>query len=317
MAIINAPLAIKLLATSLALNAAIQVQAALDKPLIQPEIPPLDGGLWANLAPTQSTHDQWEWGWSLLRCQDEAQRNGFSPYDMEVFNIHYTDCDSVWIMCRHHDSPMSQIQMIDIFGRMPVRMRQYVRHVIAFPSDSRHAYTWSDLGDVVLFGDAQNYPTLWVHEIGHSLDMNAISGYAHPFNTDNIWIDNYNLDSAISDSYAATNQGENFAQETVIALFDKVVPGGIGTVEPNWSAIYHQYMTAQGYLGDVLVPGGRCGTRFANDDVVCMGPAAGCASAKMARSMALPTIQVDPSVALIPVRDGAGNATSCSYFGGR
>lgn len=36
--------------------------ARLDKPLIKPEIPSLDAGLFKNLKPTQSTHDQWEWG---------------------------------------------------------------------------------------------------------------------------------------------------------------------------------------------------------------------------------------------------------------
>lgn len=60
------------------------------------------------------------------------------------------------------------------------------------------------------------------------------------------------------------DQAENFAQETVIALFDKVVPGGIGTVEPNWKAIFHQYATVQAALGDSIIPGGTCRNRFAN-----------------------------------------------------
>ena len=60
------------------------------------------------------------------------------------------------------------------------------------------------------------------------------------------------------------DQAENFAQETVIALYDKVVPGGIGSVEPNWKAIFHQYATVQDALKDNLIPGGRCRNRFAN-----------------------------------------------------
>lgn len=39
-----------------------QAAARLDKPLIKPEIPSLDGGLFKNLKLTQSTKDQWEWG---------------------------------------------------------------------------------------------------------------------------------------------------------------------------------------------------------------------------------------------------------------
>lgn len=46
----------------------------------------------------------------------------------------------------------------------------------------------------------------------------------------------------------------------VIALFDTVVPGGIGTVA-NWAAIFNQYSTARSTLGNNLVPGGRCGPR--------------------------------------------------------
>ena len=61
---------------------------------------------------------------------------------------------------------------------------------------------------------------------------------------------------------------KNFAQETVISLFDKVVPGGIGTIQPSWSAIYNQYSTIQNYLGQTMVPGGTCIRRLANRSVL-------------------------------------------------
>lgn len=57
---------------------------------------------------------------------------------------------------------------------------------------------------------------------------------------------------------------QNQAQEVVVALFDRNVPGGIGSVEPNWSKIFHQYQTVRGYLGNVLVPGGTCTGRLEN-----------------------------------------------------
>jgi hypothetical protein len=86
----------------------------------------------------------------------------------------------------------------------------------------------------------------------------------------------------VSDPYAQTSQAEvclglsvpiessinflqNHSQEVVIALFDKVVPGGIGTVQPNWQAIFHQYATIQGFIGNgVLIPGGTCNNRLVN-----------------------------------------------------
>lgn len=236
--------------------------ARLDKPLISPAIPPLDDGLFKNLKPTQSTHDQWEWGWIPDRCRDEANAHNLSPYDIEVFNVHYTDCSDAWVMCRHHKAQVSQDQMIDVFGRLPVHMRSWVRLSIALPG-ARSAYTYSDLGDNVYFGDIQSYPTLWVHEISHTMDHNVVTK-GQDFSASQRWTDNYNMDSAISDSYAQTNQAENFAQETVISIFDKVVPGGLGSVEPNWKAIFHQYATAQDALGDNILPGGKCRNRFAN-----------------------------------------------------
>lgn len=73
-----------------------------------------------------------------------ANAHGLSPYDIEVFNAHYDDCQDIWIMCRHHDAEVSQNQMIDVFGRLPVHMRDFVRLTIALPvpkGGSRNAYT--------------------------------------------------------------------------------------------------------------------------------------------------------------------------------
>lgn len=61
------------------------------------------------------------------------------------------------------------------------------------------------------------------------------------------------------------DQVENFAQEFVIALFDKVVPGGVGTVQPGWNQIYQQYSSVQQYMGAAVVPGGTCGPRIPHE----------------------------------------------------
>ncbi|KAF8428524.1 hypothetical protein EV426DRAFT_543398 [Tirmania nivea] len=248
------------------------VAALIDKPLISPPMPSLDQGLLNNLKPTHSTHSQWKWGWIPQDCKTMVQDEGFNPYDVEVFNIHYTDCPDVWIFCRHNKAPVSQIDMINIFGRMPVRMRQYVRHMLAVPG----VISAGSSGDnIVLKGTGPNLMTVFVHETAHSMDSHAIPATTAPFHDSPPWIEAVNQDSAISDSYAQTNQGENFAQETVIALFDKVVPGGIRSVQPNWRAIFHQYATAQGWLGDQILPGGTCQKRLANSAPISMGHATG------------------------------------------
>ena len=38
-----------------------------------------------------------------------------------------------WILCRHKDSPDPIQNMIDLFGRVPVHARQWVRHIINLP----------------------------------------------------------------------------------------------------------------------------------------------------------------------------------------
>ncbi|KAI9775075.1 MAG: hypothetical protein M1839_001467 [Geoglossum umbratile] len=283
-------------AVALLISINSRVSAALDKPLIQPPFPPgkIDQGLLDHLKPTKSTHDAWGAGWIPRDCKTLAEGAKFSANDIEVFNIHYTDCNDVWIMCRHTQSPMSQIDMIDLFGRMPVSMRGYVRHIIALPG-TKSAFNNGD--NIAIFGKGTDI-SLFVHETGHSLDSHAYDPKVTPFHDSAPWLEAFNEDSSVSDDYARTNQAENVAQETVISLFDKVVPGGIGTIQPNWRAIFHQYATLQFYLGKTLLPGGTCSNRLGNSPPVPK-------SASVEDSARLPTspkpdVSLSNAVAVIP-----------------
>lgn len=60
----------------------------------------------------------------------------------------------------------------------------------------------------------------------------------------------------------------------MVGVYDKVVPGGISTIEPNWNAIFHQYTTYQDYLGDTILPGDSCRNRFANTAAVTISNSA-------------------------------------------
>lgn len=262
-----------MLATQLipALAAFHLVHANLDKPIINPAIPALDQGLLDHLKPTHSSHSEWGAGWIPQGCYDKAKDYGFSPSDFIPFNIVYDDCPNLpWVFCRHKDAPISEITIIDTFGRFPVRMRQYQRHMIFVPGNDFGA----SYGDTLISG--QGKITLFAHEIAQSLDSHAFDPSLLPFYNSKPWLDAYNQDSAVSDSTAQSEQLENFAQELVIALFDKVVPGGIGSVEPNWQAIFHAYATIQGYIGDVIIPGGQCdpNVRLQNTPAVPMRPSA-------------------------------------------
>lgn len=267
--------------------------AKLDKPIIQPNFPggglaSLGQGLLNNLSPTQSTSDNWGAGWIPADCKSLVQGAGLSPFDVTPFNIHYTDCSQTWTFCRHKDSPLSQTDIIDLFGRVPVRMRDFIRHYVFIPG----ATSAGSSGDNTLMVGNVDI-TVFLHEIGHSLDSHAFDpSYGAPFSNSNIWISNYNLDSAVTDSYAQTSQQENFAQETVVSVYDKVVPGGIGTIQPNWQAIFHQYATLQGYIGDTIIPGGTCVNRLTDSQPVTMGN-----SAKLRRGLGpKPTVSLSPDV---------------------
>jgi len=102
--------------------------------------------------------------------------------------------------------------------------------------------------------------TVFIHETGHSLDF--LGAYDDkPLSTSANWLQNYAQDTNVPDPYAGTNQAENVAQNTVVACFNEVVPGGFGTVEKDWGKVFHQFATVQTEAvnaGNLLVPGGTC-----------------------------------------------------------
>jgi len=65
--------------------------------------------------------------------------------------------------------------MIDLFGRLPVHSRQNVRHVIAMPSSSAHAYSYGD--NIAMFGAAATILSVWIHETAHSIDGHSFESY--------------------------------------------------------------------------------------------------------------------------------------------
>lgn len=71
------------------------VLANLSKPPLQDNLSYLESGLFKNLKPTHSTHDQWGAGWIPQDCKTIADSRGFNPSDIEVFNIHYDDASLV------------------------------------------------------------------------------------------------------------------------------------------------------------------------------------------------------------------------------
>ncbi|KAH7017978.1 uncharacterized protein B0I36DRAFT_394517 [Microdochium trichocladiopsis] len=220
------------------------------------------------MPPTQSHWDQWGAGWTLEDCYNFARERGQNPADYEVFNVHYTDCSEPWIMCRHRSAKVDQIRMIDMIGRLPVRVRQHIKHfIVSYDIGPYAGLYWG--GNIAIDDESLDMYVL-MHEASHALDFSALRQYGSPFSETAIWKDNWAQDSRIPTGYAAGNWVENFAESGPIGLYDRYVPGGIGNIQPNWSQIFHQYATYQGYLGDTIQYGGTCPSRIPNSKVVSM-----------------------------------------------
>ncbi len=166
--------------------------------------------------------------------------------------------------------------MIDLFGQLPVHMRQWVRHLIALP-DPNGGHAYNSNGNVALFDKIEGAITVFIHETGHSLDLLG-AYYDKPLSASNYWLTQYALDSNVPDPYSATNQVENVAQNTVVGTFNENIPGGFASVEKNSGKTFHQYATLQTEAdraapGNILKPGGKCTHRLENSAPVAQSGA--------------------------------------------
>ncbi|KAL8703216.1 MAG: hypothetical protein Q9201_003602 [Fulgogasparrea decipioides] len=262
--------------------AALTHAGELDKPPLAPNLDYLADGLMNNFPSAGHSIKQWDQGWIPKDCKNEAEEAGHSAADVSTYEVSYEDCNTAWVMCYHKDAGQSFDDFVELFGRVPVAARQYVRHVIALPDSGPHAYNAG--GNIAMFAPQPGGLgfEVFMHETGHSLDLlGAYTG--GQLSTSQNWLDNYNQDPNVPDPYSQTNQIENVAQNTVVAAYNVQVPGGFGSLEPKWQNIFHQYATVQTWQresGNLLVPGGQCSHRLTNSETV---PIDGSSSRRMAR----------------------------------
>ncbi|KAH8595321.1 hypothetical protein B0O99DRAFT_622603 [Bisporella sp. PMI_857] len=227
-----------------------------------------DPVFWNYLKPTQSHWDSWDWGWIPKSCLERIQEEGFSPYDVEVFNVHYTDCDTTWTMCRHHNADLSQIDMIDLFGRLPAGYRGAVRHVIAV---SHGGGAYMNGGDIIFKGHAT--PSIFIHEAGHAADfqLRPDHGVNGPTSSTNEFRGAVAKDTCDA---SPANYGEDYAELCQYLLYEIVSPGGLDPLG-NWRCLENQKNVAGNLMKGYLTPGDRCSHRVPDSPPVSMGPASG------------------------------------------
>lgn len=127
---------------------------------------------------------------------------------------------------------------------------------MTMPADGGSAFNSG--GNVVFFADASTNVDVMLHESGHSLDGQGAMAGGPGYSDSSVWTDAYAADPNVPDDYARTNQAENFAQNTVVSVYDKNVAGGFAGVQSNWAALQHQFGVLERDAGSQIVQGGKC-----------------------------------------------------------
>ncbi|KAK8117223.1 uncharacterized protein PG998_005504 [Apiospora kogelbergensis] len=217
-------------------------------------------------------------GWIPSDCKGYAIDHNVKAEDFITFQVQYADCSDPWIMCYHKDSETSMDNIAIQFGRIPIQMREWVKHVVTIPDSTGWAYM--DGANTIYMKPSDKMQTTMVHETAHAVDLNG--GYnGSVLSGSDVWTSNYALDSHVPDPYSRTDTVEDIAQNTVVAVLNENVPGpngGFATVEPNWAGVFHQYATIitqarnTGRGNSMLVPGQNvaCAHRMPNSEPVSL-----------------------------------------------
>ncbi|KAL8303444.1 hypothetical protein RB597_005067 [Gaeumannomyces tritici] len=139
----------------------------------------IDAALWEVLPAVPSRVDPWRSGLLPLNCAAyHAESPSVSPgFDFDVYNVTYNDCGIPWIFCRHVDAQRSIEDMTEMFGKLPIRMRELVRTVVAIPAAAPEDDWWdafSAESDIIVRPGGWQLRLL-AHEAAHIVDAHYAS----------------------------------------------------------------------------------------------------------------------------------------------
>ncbi|CEL06014.1 hypothetical protein ASPCAL07126 [Aspergillus calidoustus] len=258
--------AMKLLST---LSLAALASAQLDKPALTSNLDYLLEGNTANLPTTSHSIAIWSQGWIPKDCKDLGEGEDLDATDFEIYQVSYDDCSDPWLVCRHKEAPNDISAIAETFGRVPVKIRDWVRQILVLPGGNS---AFAVNGNVAFFGTTDENVDVVIHESAHCLD--GFAAFGEVINTSENFLAAYDADTHVPDDYARSSQAENVAQNTVVAVYDSNVPGGFPGIQPNYTAIENQYSYIKKIGGDALVPGGTCDRHLENSETVPMVEAA-------------------------------------------
>ncbi|KLU85095.1 hypothetical protein MAPG_04127 [Magnaporthiopsis poae ATCC 64411] len=283
-----------------------------DKPTKASIEPKMDGNkvserLNVVLKTTQYKIEPWkDNNYIAADCARIAKERGVSPNDFDVFYVRYADCGEPWVFCREKKSKASDKDLADSFGKMPVRSRSYVRHVIGLAGrpDIKFAGLWTGPGSDIILVDKPDIKVM-VHELMHAVDHMAMAkhtgGTMKPLSGTNLWRSEWAKDPKTVTPYASNGWSDNFAEVGVYALYDKTVPGGLGAIQPKFADVQHQIRTLQKYAGQTMIPGGSCSARIQPSKAVLKSAAGG----RRKRGLKPDLSFHDDSISVIKVDDTA------------
>ncbi|KAH7106131.1 hypothetical protein BKA62DRAFT_668832 [Auriculariales sp. MPI-PUGE-AT-0066] len=275
--------ALNLASVTVALGLAASSVAQLPKPVLFSDglSPHVDATFMANIQPQNITSlVSRTWGTLPEACLDYAHGAGLKGWDIEVYEVTYSDCDTPWVFCRHHEAQLSQFTMGQLFGRLPVHERQWVRHVMAVPGGGS-AYAVN--ADVVFEGNTDAV-SIFQHEVGHLVDAynNGFSANESPAFRAAVA-----ADTCVPDDYSNSSFAEDYTQVSVLALYDIVAPGGLNSTGANWSCLANQKAAVDTLQRNAMTFGGKCDRRWSDSPSVE-------AQLRRGRRTAMPRGELDP-----------------------
>ncbi|KAH8914265.1 hypothetical protein BT69DRAFT_1290483 [Atractiella rhizophila] len=136
---------------------------------------------------------------------------------MQAVNVTFPDCSLAYTVCYCNEAKGIHMSLNDVLvqlGRTPTTLRDYTRFFLSFPDTGNHAVTWLPANDILVFGDESSEAglTVFIHEQGHTVDQS--------FSTSSTFKNAIAADTCVPDAYANNNEVEDFAQVTVMSLYN-------------------------------------------------------------------------------------------------
>ncbi|KAI5791787.1 hypothetical protein DFH27DRAFT_199773 [Peziza echinospora] len=185
-------------------------------------------------------------------CVSEA-KGKCDMSDMKAFKVTYDDCSEPWIFCHCQKAEVDLDHTIDIFSRVPVKARSYVKNVMLWPANQKAAaYAWSNNIGV-------HYPQInlfiMLHEVGHIIERGLSKSEEYKKALEG--------DTCVLTPYSQSSYGEAVGDLGAFVWYDGVDPEESKRVYDKWGmkCLGNQWALLKERIGPLFVPGGECPER--------------------------------------------------------